>query len=226
MTVNTDAAAAVGRAIYNEKIRNLVEPTRKPTMVLIDVSSAAEPTWARPSPPPTRTRATGRHGQHAGHGKPDQRERGAHGAGRLAIQEPRRQGGRGDQPDPAGGGPEQRRRRALRVPVVAPEPRPELHGPGHQRVELRRNHAHAVWNARRGGGVEAQLRPPPSRMPTAAWTTSSQHAPTCKCQGRSKAECRRPRSRTPACPDCPASRGCWRFRILNVVNTPTAWLDE
>ncbi len=39
MTVNTDDIAAVGRAIYNEKIRNLVEPARKPTMVLIDVNS-------------------------------------------------------------------------------------------------------------------------------------------------------------------------------------------
>ena len=35
---STDVAAA-GRAIYNEKIRHLVEPAKKPTMVLIDVNS-------------------------------------------------------------------------------------------------------------------------------------------------------------------------------------------
>ena len=39
MTVSADDIAAAGRAIYNEKIRHLVEPTKKATMVLIDVNS-------------------------------------------------------------------------------------------------------------------------------------------------------------------------------------------
>ena len=39
MTANADDVAAAGRAIYNEKIRHLVEPAEKATMVLIDVNS-------------------------------------------------------------------------------------------------------------------------------------------------------------------------------------------
>lgn len=39
MAAKSAGIVAAGRAIYNEKIRHLVEPTKKPTMVLIDVNS-------------------------------------------------------------------------------------------------------------------------------------------------------------------------------------------
>ena len=39
MTVNADNVAAAGRAIYNEKVRHLVEPTKKGVTVYIDVNS-------------------------------------------------------------------------------------------------------------------------------------------------------------------------------------------
>ena len=39
MVVKEEDVAAVGRAIYNEKIRHLVEPTKKGVTVYIDVNS-------------------------------------------------------------------------------------------------------------------------------------------------------------------------------------------